>query len=75
MCARPEGLMDMPRIEYRLPVSLRRESPIRGRRLRLHEALLERFLMGPVGFRYLLHAAPRIDKVLIPLTNGRLSSV
>jgi F420H(2)-dependent quinone reductase len=26
------GTTDIPRIEYRLPVSLRRESPIRGRR-------------------------------------------
>ena len=53
---------------------LRRESPIRGRRLRLDEALMERVLMSPAGYRFLLHVAPRIDKVLIPRTNGRLSS-
>jgi deazaflavin-dependent oxidoreductase (nitroreductase family) len=55
-------------------VSLRRESPIRGRRLRLDEALIERALMSPAGYRFLLHLAPRIDKVLIPQTKGRLSS-
>lgn len=55
-------------------MSLRRESPIRGRRLRLDEALIERTLMSPAGYRFLLHVAPRIDKVLIPRTNGRLSS-
>jgi hypothetical protein len=40
-------------------MSLRRESPIRGR---------------PIGRQFLLHLAPRIDKVLIPWTNERLSS-
>jgi deazaflavin-dependent oxidoreductase (nitroreductase family) len=75
MCAQANGLMVLPRIEYRRPVSIRRESPIRGRKLRLDEALLERLLMSPVGYRFLLHLAPRMDKVLIPLTNGRLSSV
>jgi deazaflavin-dependent oxidoreductase (nitroreductase family) len=30
--------------------------------------------MSSAGYRYLLHLAPRIDKVLIPRTNGRLSS-
>lgn len=29
--------------------------------------------MSPVGYQFLLRAAPRIDKVLIPRTNGRLS--
>jgi deazaflavin-dependent oxidoreductase (nitroreductase family) len=53
---------------------LRRESPFRGRRLRLDEALLERALMSPAGYRYLVRLAPRLDKVLIPRTNGRLSS-
>jgi deazaflavin-dependent oxidoreductase (nitroreductase family) len=56
-------------------VSLRRESPIRGRRLRLDEALIERAAMSPPGYRFLLHLAPGIDKVLIPRTHGRLSSV
>jgi deazaflavin-dependent oxidoreductase (nitroreductase family) len=55
-------------------VTLRRESPIRGRRLRLDEALIERALMSPAGSRFLLHVAPRIDKVVIPRTHGRLSS-
>jgi deazaflavin-dependent oxidoreductase (nitroreductase family) len=55
-------------------MSLRRESPIRGRRLRIDEALLERLLMSPAGYQFLLRLAPRIDKVLIPRTNGRLSS-
>lgn len=61
-------------IDYRRSVSLRRESPTRGRRLRIDEALLERLLMSPAGYQFLLHLAPRIDKVLIPCTNGRLSS-
>lgn len=30
--------------------------------------------MSPVGYRYLLHLAPRIDKVVIPRTQGRWSS-
>jgi deazaflavin-dependent oxidoreductase (nitroreductase family) len=42
--------------------------------MRLDEALLERALMTPFGYRFLLHIAPRIDKALIPRTNGRLSS-
>jgi deazaflavin-dependent oxidoreductase (nitroreductase family) len=67
--------MDIARIGYCRRVSLRRESPIRGRRLRLDEALMERALMSPAGYRFLLHLAPRIDKVLIPPTRGRLSSI
>ena len=35
---------------------------------------MERALMSPPGYQFLLHLAPRIDKLLIPLTNGRLSS-
>ena len=54
---------------------LRRESPLRGRRLRLDEALLERIVMSPPGYQFVLRLAPRIDKALIPRTNGRLSSV
>ena len=53
----------------------RRESPLRGRRLRIHEVLIERAAMSPAGYQFLLHLAPRIDKVLIPPTGGRLSSV
>jgi deazaflavin-dependent oxidoreductase (nitroreductase family) len=52
---------------------LRRESPVRGRRLRLDEALFERFAMSQPGYLFALHVAPRIDKVVIPRTNGRLS--
>jgi deazaflavin-dependent oxidoreductase (nitroreductase family) len=55
-------------------MALRRYSPIRGRTLRLHEVLMERFAMSAVGTQFMLHVAPRIDKVLIPRTNGRLSS-
>jgi deazaflavin-dependent oxidoreductase (nitroreductase family) len=36
---------------------------------------MERAAMSPPGYRYLLNLAPRIDKVLIPRTHGRLSSV
>jgi deazaflavin-dependent oxidoreductase (nitroreductase family) len=37
--------------------------------------LIERAAMSPAGYQFLLHLAPRIDKVLIPPTGGRLSSV
>src|SRR4051812_3427317 len=60
--------------EYCLPVALTRYSPIRGRQMRLDEALIERALISPIGYQFLLHVAPRIDKVLIPRTGGRLSS-
>lgn len=55
-------------------MALRRESPFRGRRMRIDEALLERFAMSRVGYQFLLRLAPRIDKVLIPRTRGRLSA-
>jgi deazaflavin-dependent oxidoreductase (nitroreductase family) len=55
-------------------MSLRRESPLRGRRTRIDEALVERFAMSRAGYRFLLHIAPKIDKVVIPRTKGRLSS-
>jgi deazaflavin-dependent oxidoreductase (nitroreductase family) len=55
-------------------VALRRESALRGRRLRLDEALLERFAMSRAGFQFLLRIAPRIDKATIPRTKGRISS-
>ena len=42
--------------------------------MRIHESLMERALMSPLGYQFLRHLAPRIDKVLIPPTNGRLSS-
>jgi deazaflavin-dependent oxidoreductase (nitroreductase family) len=43
--------------------------------LRIHEVLIERAAMTPAGYQFLLHLAPRIDKVIIPATGGRLSSV
>jgi deazaflavin-dependent oxidoreductase (nitroreductase family) len=43
--------------------------------LRIHEVLIERAAMTRAGYQFLLHLAPRIDKVLIPPTGGRLSSV
>jgi deazaflavin-dependent oxidoreductase (nitroreductase family) len=56
-------------------MSLRRESPVRGRRLRLDEALAERALMSRAGYQFLLRVAPRFDKAVIPRTRGRFSSV
>jgi deazaflavin-dependent oxidoreductase (nitroreductase family) len=55
-------------------MALRRHSDLRGRRLRLDEALLERFAMSRAGLQFLLKLAPKIDKVVIPRTKGRLSS-
>lgn len=52
----------------------RRYSDIRGRRLTAVEDVSERIAMSPVGYRYLLHLAPKIDKVVIPRTEGRWSS-
>jgi deazaflavin-dependent oxidoreductase (nitroreductase family) len=48
---------------------------MRGRRLRLDEVLFERFAMSGAGYWFMLRLAPHIDKVVIPRTNGRLSSV
>jgi len=55
-------------------MSLRRYSELRGRRLRLDEALLEKFAMSGAGYWFLLHIAPGIDKAVIPRTKGRFSS-
>ena len=55
-------------------MTLRRHSDLRGRRLRLDEALLERFAMSRAGYQFLLKVAPKIDKAVIPRTKGRLSS-
>jgi deazaflavin-dependent oxidoreductase (nitroreductase family) len=55
-------------------MTLRRFSTSRGRKLRLDEAILERFIMTSVGYQYLLRLAPRIDRIVIPCTKGRLSS-
>jgi deazaflavin-dependent oxidoreductase (nitroreductase family) len=57
-----------------MPMLDRRYSPLRGRRLSVREAMMERIATGPVGFRYLLHVAPRIDRFLIPRSKGRWSS-
>jgi deazaflavin-dependent oxidoreductase (nitroreductase family) len=56
-------------------VTFRRESAYRGRRLRFDEALMERIAMSKVGSLLGMHAMPRIDKVLIPLTKGRLGGM
>ncbi|OSC38174.1 nitroreductase family deazaflavin-dependent oxidoreductase [Mycobacterium decipiens] len=42
--------------------------------MRFYEAVLERVLTSGVGYQFLFHVAPRVDKLLIPWTNGRLSS-
>ena len=55
-------------------MSVRRFSELRGRRLRLDEVLLEKFVMSWFGYQYLKHLAPRIDKAVIPRTKGKLSS-
>lgn len=44
---------------------LRRYSTYRGRRVRFDEVLLEKLVMSPVGYRYTLRTAPRIDRILI----------
>lgn len=53
----------------------RRYSPLRGRRLRPHEVGLEKFAMSRAGNWYLMHVAPKVDKAVIPRTNGALSSM
>lgn len=53
----------------------RRYSEVRGRQLTSVEAVSEKVAMSAVGYRYLVHLAPKIDKVLIPRTNGRWTSV
>ncbi len=55
-------------------MTLRRESKLRGRRLRIDEALLERFAMSKAGLQFLLKVAPKVDKVVIPRTKGKFSS-
>lgn len=52
----------------------RRYSEVRGRELTTYEALAERFAMSPAGQQYLLRLAPRIDRFIIPRTNGKWSS-
>jgi len=51
-----------------------RYSETRGRPLTRFEAFSERFAMSRLGQRYLLHLAPRIDRFVIPRTEGRWSS-
>jgi deazaflavin-dependent oxidoreductase (nitroreductase family) len=52
----------------------RRYSPLRGRRLRPHEAGLEKFAMSRAGLWYLMQVAPRFDKAVIPRTKGVVSA-
>lgn len=42
--------------------------------MRVDEALFERFAMSRAGYLFMLRVAPTLDKVVIPRTNGRLSS-
>lgn len=56
-------------------MAFRRYSSYLGRRARFDEAVLERLVMSPVGRQYTLHVGPRIDRVLIPRTRGRFSSL
>lgn len=53
---------------------LRRHSESRGRKLKLSEALTEKFAMSKAGYWSLLNVAPKVDKVIIPRTKGRLSA-
>ncbi|MDX1511579.1 MAG: nitroreductase/quinone reductase family protein [Nitriliruptorales bacterium] len=52
----------------------RRYSPARGREMTTYEALAEKFAMSRMGYWYLLRLAPRLDRFLIPRTNGKWSS-
>lgn len=52
----------------------RRYSPTRGRDLTAYEAMAEKFAMSKAGYWYLLNLAPRLDRFLIPRTNGKWSS-
>ena len=63
-----------PLIGYGQPVAFRRESAVRGRRLRFDEAVFERLAMSRAGKLFAVRLAPRFDKVVIPRTKGRLSS-
>ena len=56
-------------------MALLRDSPFRGRRLRLDEAILERFAMSRAGYQFILRVAPPFDKAVIPRTKGRLSAI
>lgn len=53
----------------------RRYSEGRVRRLTASEAVAERFAQTSLGQRYLLHVAPKIDRVTLPRTNGHWGSV
>jgi deazaflavin-dependent oxidoreductase (nitroreductase family) len=56
-------------------MAFRRYSSYLGRRARVDEAILERFVTSPLGTVYTMRLAPRIDKRLIPWTGGRFSSL
>lgn len=51
-----------------------RYSEARGRTITLIEDLSERAAMSRLGYRYLLHVAPAIDRFVIPRTQGHWSS-
>src|SRR3954451_3775611 len=48
--------------------------PERRRRLNAFERVLERFAASPAGGWYFINVANRIDRRLIPATNGQLST-
>jgi len=52
----------------------RRNSEIRGRKLTAAEAVIERIATSSLGYQLLLKVAPRIDRWLIPMTDGHWSS-
>lgn len=56
-------------------MAFRRFSPYRDRRLRWDEALFERMAMSRAGSYLGKFLAPRVDKFLIPQTNGHLSTM
>ena len=56
-------------------MAFRRYSTYLGRRARFDEAVLEKLVTSPLGTLYTMHVAPRIDRQLIPRTNGRWSSL
>lgn len=51
----------------------RRYSQARGRQVTLYEALGDRFVASPFGRWVFIHVAPRVDRRLIPATNGTYS--
>jgi deazaflavin-dependent oxidoreductase (nitroreductase family) len=56
-------------------MAFRRYSNYLGRRARFDEALLEKLIMTKFGDWYTLRLQPHIDRVLLPRTQGRFSSL